>query len=122
VAQRERLRVDLFAGICVTDFEAARPWWEKLLGTEPSFLPHETEAVWEIVDHGYVYVVEDPDRAGSSVITFFVEDLDERVNSISERGIEPENRETYSNGVQKITYRDADGNQLGLGGPPAESG
>jgi hypothetical protein len=28
------------------------------------------------------------------------------------------NRETYSNGVRKITYRDPHGNEIGFGGAP----
>lgn len=28
-------------------------------------------------------------------------------------------RETYSNGVRKLTYRDDDGNEVGFGGGPA---
>jgi hypothetical protein len=28
------------------------------------------------------------------------------------------NRETYSNGVRKITYRDPYGNEIGFGGAP----
>jgi hypothetical protein len=43
--------------------------------------------------------------------TVFVEDLDERVDSISARGIEPASRETYGNGVRKVIYRDPDGNE-----------
>jgi hypothetical protein len=27
-------------------------------------------------------------------------------------------RETYENGVRKMTYRDPDGNEVGLGGAP----
>ena len=27
-------------------------------------------------------------------------------------------RKTYDNGVRKITYRDPDGNEIGLGGAP----
>jgi hypothetical protein len=59
-------------------------------------------------------------RAGvhASLITIFVDDLDERVEAISARGIEPAERETYSNGVRKVIYRDADGNEIGFGGPP----
>ncbi len=30
----------------------------------------------------------------------------------------PAQRETYENGVRKITYRDLDGNEIGLGGAP----
>ncbi len=35
------------------------------------------------------------------------------------RGIEADERDTYSNGVRKAIYRDADGNEIGFGGPPA---
>jgi hypothetical protein len=30
----------------------------------------------------------------------------------------PVSRKTYSNGVRKTTYRDPDGNEIGLGGAP----
>ena len=33
---------------------------------------------------------------------------------------EPASRETYGNGVRKVIYRDADGNEIGFGGPPLE--
>ncbi len=110
----------LFAGISVTDFQAALPWYERLLGSEPSFLPHDTEAVWELADQRSVYIVEDPARAGNAVVTVIVDDLDTRVADIATRGIDPANRETYSTGVRKITYRDADGNEVGFGGMPQE--
>jgi hypothetical protein len=53
------------------------------------------------------------------VITIFVDDLDALVEDIASRGVEPAQRETYSNGVRKATYRDADGNEIGFGGSPA---
>jgi catechol 2,3-dioxygenase-like lactoylglutathione lyase family enzyme len=110
---------DLFAGICVSNYEAARGWYERLFGSEPSFAAHETECVWELAEHRFVFIVEDPGRAGHSVLTIFVDELDARVEGIASRGVEPAQRETYSNGVRKATYRDADGNEIGYGGPPA---
>ena len=110
---------DLFAGNPVSDFERARPWYEALFGAEPSLFAHETECIWEVAEHRFVYIVEDPERAGNAISTLFVTDLEERVAEISGRGIEPAERETYSNGVRKVTYRDADDNELGFGGPPA---
>jgi hypothetical protein len=110
--------LDLFAGICVSDFEAARRWYERLFGAEPSFLAHETEAVWELAEHGFVFVVQEPEHAGHAMHTIFVSDLDALVGEIGGRGIEPASRETYSNGVRKATYRDADGNEVGFGGAP----
>ena len=60
-----------------------------------------------------------PEHAGHATHTVFVDDLDERVAGIAERGLEPALRETYENGVRKVTYRDPDGNEFGLGGGPA---
>ena len=111
--------LDLFAGIPVTDYVAALAWYERLLGSPPSFLPHDTEAVWELAAHRYVYIVQQPEHAGHARHTLFVDNIDALVAQIAERGIEPTLRETYENGVRKITYRDADGNEIGLGGAPS---
>ncbi len=86
------MALHLFAGICVSDYQAALPWYERLLGSEPSFLPHATEAVWELAEHRAVYIVEDAKRAGHSVQTLFVDDLDPLVAEIAARGIEPAER------------------------------
>jgi len=48
--------------------------------------------------------------------TVFVDDLDTLVVQIADHGLEPAKRESYSNGVRKITYRDSDGNEIGFGG------
>ena len=108
----------LFAGLRVQDFEAARGWYERLLG-EPAFLPHATEAVWTLADERSVYIVEHAEGAGRSVVTLFVDDLDAYVEAIAARGgLEPDEVETYSNGVRKVIYRDPDGNEVGFGGAP----
>jgi hypothetical protein len=62
--------------------------------------------------------VEQPEHAGRAMHTIFVGDLDAMVAEIAARGIQPAQRETYSNGVRKTTYRDRDGNEVGLGGAP----
>ncbi|MEV6640172.1 VOC family protein [Amycolatopsis sp. NPDC051371] len=113
------MSVELFAGIAVRDFPGALAWYERLFGSPPTFVVHETEVLWQVAEHGSVYVVLRPERAGLAMHTLFVEDLDERVAGISARGIEPVDRETYDNGVRKIIYRDPEGNELGIGGPPA---
>src|SRR3954468_3502282 len=110
----------LFAGLRVRDFKAARPWYEQLLG-EPSFFPHATEAVWTLAEERSVYIVEHPNGAGHSVVTLFLDDLEAFVDAAAARGIEPTERETYSNGVRKVTYRDPDGNEFGVGGAPVDS-
>jgi hypothetical protein len=110
--------LDLFAGIPVTDYAAALKWHERLLGYAATFFPHDTEAVWELAEHRYVYIVQRPEHAGHAMSTLLVDDLDALVAQITDRGLDPEKSETYPNGVRKITYRDADGNEIGFGCAP----
>jgi catechol 2,3-dioxygenase-like lactoylglutathione lyase family enzyme len=110
--------VDLFAGVSVSDYERAVDWYERLLGAEPSFLPNDIEAVWELADHRYLYIRVQPEHAGHAMHTLFVSDFDVRVARILERGLEPAEREIYDNGVRKTTFRDPDGNEIGFGGAP----
>lgn len=113
------MSVDLFAGVPVRDYEAATTWYERLFGGPPAFRPNDIEAVWEIAEHRYVYIVVRPERAGHAVHTLFVGDFDDRIAEIAERGLTPAERETYDNGVRKATFRDPDGNEIGFGGGPA---
>jgi hypothetical protein len=115
------MAMDLFAGIPVREYAAAVAWYERLLGGPPAFLPNDVEAVWELAEHRYVYIVKLPERAGNAELTMFVDDLDSVVDGIAARGIEPAKRETYDNGVRKITYRDPDGSEFSYGGGPAEA-
>ncbi|MFE5511385.1 VOC family protein [Streptomyces sp. NPDC056529] len=112
------MAVDLFAGVPVEDYAAALSWYERLFGAPPAFLPNDTEAVWGVAEHGYVYIEHRPGRAGGAFHTLFVDDLDARVAGITARGLTPADRETYANGVRKVTYEDADGNRIGFGGAP----
>lgn len=112
------MALDLFAGIPVTDYAAALAWYERLLGSPPAFLPNDTEAVWELAEHRYMYIEHRPEQAGNALHTVFVDDLDTRVAGIADRGLDPTKRETYSNGVRKVTYHDQDGNEIGFGGAP----
>jgi predicted enzyme related to lactoylglutathione lyase len=108
----------LFAGIPVTDYATALTWYEKLLGSPPSFFPHDTEAVWELAEHRSVFIVQQPDHAGHAMHTVIVDDLDTLMAEMAERGLEPAKQETYANGVRKATYVDPDGNEIGFGAVP----
>ena len=111
--------LDLFAGIPVADYAVALKWYEQLLGFPPAFFPHDTEAVWKLGEQRYLYIVQQPEHAGHARQMLFVSDLDAAVAQISGRGLEPVTRETYPNDMHKITYRDADGNEIAFGGAPA---
>jgi len=77
----------LFAGIPVSDYDAAVAWYERLLGRPPDVFPHESEAMWHLGPAGSIYVVADAARAGNSLLTLAVDDLEERVAGLA--AIEP---------------------------------
>jgi len=112
------MTLDLFAGIPVTDYAAALVWYQKLFGSPPTFFASDTEAVWELAEHRWVFIVQRPEHAGHAIPTILVDDLDALVAQIAERGLEPATRETYANGMRKVTYGDPDGNEIGFGGAP----
>jgi predicted enzyme related to lactoylglutathione lyase len=107
---------DLFAGIPVSDYAVALEWYKRLFGSPPSFVPNDTEAVWELADHRFIFIEQRPERAGNARHLVFVDDLDAVVAQIAERGLTAAERETYSNGVRKVAYLDPDGNEIGFGG------
>ncbi|MGW6528666.1 VOC family protein [Streptomyces venezuelae] len=112
------MSLDLLSGIPVSDYASAVTWYERLLGGPPTFSPNDVEAVWKLAEHRYLYIEHLPDHAGHARLTVFVGDFDERVARIADRGLAPAQRDTYANGVRKATYRDPDGNEIGLGGAP----
>ncbi|GAA3334738.1 VOC family protein [Amorphoplanes nipponensis] len=114
------MTLDLFAGVPVHDYPAAVAWYEQLLGAPPSFLPNDIEAVWELAEHRFLYVVVRPERAGGAEHTVFVSDFDARLAAIAARGLAPAESETYGNGVRKAVFRDPDGNEIGFGGAPVQ--
>lgn len=107
-------------GIRVSDYETAKSWYERLLGSEPSFLAHATEAVWELAEHRWLFIVEEAEGAGRAIHTIFVDDLDARVADIASRGIEPDERVAYPGKARKAIYRDPDGNEISFGGAIAD--
>jgi hypothetical protein len=56
------------------------------------------------------------------VVTILLDDLDAHVAAIAARGLQPDERQRYSNGVRKVLYRDPDGNELGFGDAPVDAG
>jgi hypothetical protein len=110
--------VDLFAGLPVTDYARGVRWMEQLLGKPSAFEAHPTESVWELAEHRYVYVVLEAEHAGHAMITAFLGDFDTFLSDAAGRGLEPDRTETYDNGVRKAIFRDADGNEVGIGGAP----
>jgi hypothetical protein len=111
---------EFFAGIPVAEFERALAWYERLWGRPPSFIPEPGEAVWQISDHAWIYVVTDLDRAGNGLITVLVDDLETQIAELTSRGIEVGVVKEMGPSVPGIVVTDAEGNRITFGQPPAE--
>jgi hypothetical protein len=48
----------------------------------------------QVTEGGWVYVVGDSTRAGSALLTLLVDDLDDQLAELGERGLEPSAIET----------------------------
>jgi len=108
----------ILAGIAVSDFPRALDWYQRLLGFEPAFYPNDVEAVWELAEGRYVYIIQDLERAGGAVSMIWLDDPVAEVASIVSRGIEPIDLEKHD-GVWKYVFHDDDGNETGIGGQVA---
>ena len=97
---------------------------QRFLGAEPTFYPNDIEAVWELAEDRYVYLIRDLDRAGGAVSMIWVDDPVGEKARIAGQGIEPDDVEKHD-GVVEVRVprrrRQRDGNRwtscVAVGGP-----
>jgi glyoxylase I family protein len=103
----------VLAVVPVADFEAAHEWYERLFGRPADNLPMKGQLVeWRVTEGGWVQVTRDADRAGSALLNFAVDDLDQHVADLSGRELASGAIETVNKGVQLSAIRDPDGNTI----------
>jgi len=61
-----------------------------------------------------VYVIVDADRAGKALLTLIIDDLDQHVAALGERGFIPEEAEDVPGKYRKVIFRDPEGNTIAL--------
>lgn len=101
----------VFAGLAVADYAIAYEWYVGLLGRGADMFPHEKESVWRLTPTSSIYVVEDRERAGSSLVTLALDDLDayERRPRDGEFSF---SEEVDGGAPRRLVVRDNDGNTL----------
>jgi len=104
----------LFAGVPVSHFRAAVDWYSQLFDREPDVVAHDREVMWRVADTSWLYVVEDQERAGHSLVGILVSDLDACVEDLEARGILADRVEWQGDAGRKATLIDPDGNSVGL--------
>jgi catechol 2,3-dioxygenase-like lactoylglutathione lyase family enzyme len=105
----------VFAGVAVADYDSALAWYQRLLGRPPDVIVKEDEAMWQVTDTGWIYVVDDSDRVGKALLTMLVDDLDKLVAELSERGVATGTIDVVPRVVRKIVVTDPEGNRITFG-------
>lgn len=108
----------VFAGIPVADLTPALDWYQRLLGQAPDRFPTADEAVWQLTETALIYVVADRERAGSALVTLFVDDFDDRLAALRSRDIELGKLEMVNGNIRRAVITDPDGNRISLAALP----
>jgi predicted enzyme related to lactoylglutathione lyase len=112
----------LFAGIPVSNYRAVRPWYEQLFGRPPDVDVSDHECMWQLTTAGWVYIVEDPARAGYALFTLLVDDLPAHITTLAARGLTTSPIETMPGAARTATITDADGNLIKFGEDLSKTG
>lgn len=86
---------NILTGIAVKNVDAALDYYERLFGRPADARPMPILADWHL-PAGFVQLVADPGRAGQSLLTLQVDDLDATLSELAERGITPTTADTQS--------------------------
>ncbi|MFZ0229755.1 MAG: VOC family protein [Mycobacterium sp.] len=104
----------VLAVVPVTDVERSRRWYEALFGRAADNNPMPTLVEWQVVPGGWVQVFADDQDAGSTVVNFAVHDLDNQIDELKQRGLEPGEVVDANKGVRLSALTDPDGNKVWL--------
>jgi catechol 2,3-dioxygenase-like lactoylglutathione lyase family enzyme len=100
-----------FTGLPVADYTSAYGWYVRLMGREADMFPHDRECVWRLTSTSSLYVAQDPERAGSALLTLALDDLDAHERRMRAAGFTftVENSEVAP---LRLVVADTDGNRL----------
>lgn len=104
----------LFAGVRVRDLAAAVEWYGRLFGRPADIVPNDEEVMWRVTDGGWLYVLQELNSAGASLVTIAVTDLDAEVAALSEHGLRPGPIEPVGDAGRRSSLQDPDGNSINL--------
>lgn len=106
----------LFFGLAVTDFAAADSWYSRLFGRAADFVVVPgVEAMWQLNDTAFLYIVVDPEHAGQALVNIAVSDLNDAVAEIASRDLDPGPFILVGPGGaagRKAPFTDPDGNSI----------
>jgi catechol 2,3-dioxygenase-like lactoylglutathione lyase family enzyme len=104
----------VFTGLPVSDIEAARAWYERLLGRPPDLPVNDNESAWQLAGEAWMYIIGDAERAGRGLLAPIVDDLEATVAGLASRGIDVGPIEPVGSAGDRTVVIDPDGNWLGF--------
>jgi predicted enzyme related to lactoylglutathione lyase len=104
----------LFAAIPVDDFGAAHAWYQRFFGRPPDVMAHEHEVMWQVTDHGWLYILHDPVRAGAASVAMAVSNIEEATSALAVRGVSCGPIERQGDAGRKAVASDPDGNSIAI--------
>ncbi|SFV28863.1 hypothetical protein SAMN05216456_0617 [Devosia crocina] len=107
----------IYAAAVVKDFEAALAWYAALMGRKADDLPIPGMAQWRNMGAAGLQVWQDEQRAGRSIMTIVVKDLQQEKQRLAEVGIRMENEFSGDFGAVAQVF-DPEGNRINLSEPP----
>src|SRR5580700_82201 len=90
----------VLAVVPVSDIQVARRWYEALVGRPEDNHPMDSLGEWRITETGWGQVFHDPERAGSTLLNFAVDDLDKHAVELAARGMPLDDIQTAGKGVR----------------------
>lgn len=110
----------IYAAIAVADIERSITWYSKLFGRNVDQRPMKEAAEWRLTSDGGggVQLVLDPKRAGQSMVTVGLKDLERTIQEVKTRDIELKRIDATGPFVL-AQVSDPDGNVLTFAQPKA---
>ncbi len=103
-----------FTGVPVSELARGQDFFERFFGAPPDVVVNKDEVMWQVAEAAWLYVVVDPPRAGHALAAVSVPHLDEALEELASRGIEPSVIEQPGPAARKATVFDPDGNTVAV--------
>ena len=106
----------VLAVVPVSDLDRSRAWYQSLFGRPADNNPMPNLVEWQVIPGAWVQVYIDAERAGSTLVNFAVDDLDDHIDQLKRRGLEPGEITDANKGVRLSMITDPDNNTIRLVG------
>ena len=104
----------VLAVVAVSDVDTSERWYADLFGRPADNHPMPSLVEWQVRPGAWVQVFCDPDRAGKSQLNIAVDDLEQHLSELRDRGLEPAEVLEANKGVRLSRLTDPDGNEIGV--------